>query len=305
MTSVAFLFAGQGAQYDGMLHQLPDHRMIRQTLEEASQLLGCDVLHLDTAATLEKARGAQLCLFVAGVAMARAVLAEGIQPQAVAGLSVGAFAAGVISGAVEFVDALHLVDLRAQRMQEVFSSDYGMGVLVGLDERAVQKLVAEIHTAQVPLYTANVNSPRQIAVAGHAQALESLFLKARQQGARRAEKMNVSTLSHCPLLLPVADELERAAASFTLHPVRIPYISNIGARHCRQPEAVLRDMVHNIAHGVRWGDTMTVLDELQCELFLAMPPGRTLCDLVTENLPAVRSLNMDSCPPGYPARLLR
>lgn len=110
--SVAFLFPGQGAQQVGMLHQLPDHRAVASTLKEASTVLGQDVALLDNEQALHSTVAVQLALVIAGVATARALIAEGARPAMVAGLSVGAFSAAVIAGSLDFPPALHLVRLR-------------------------------------------------------------------------------------------------------------------------------------------------------------------------------------------------
>src|ERR1700723_3690151 len=111
--SLALLFPGQGSQVPGMLHTLLDHPAIARTLDEVSETLGVDVRDLDSAAALQSTVSVQLGLLAAGVSTARALEEEGIQPEAVAGLSVGAFAAAVHSGVVGLADAVHLVWQRA------------------------------------------------------------------------------------------------------------------------------------------------------------------------------------------------
>src|ERR1700754_1039536 len=123
--TVAFLFPGQGAQTCGFLHALPDHPSIRETLSEAGQLLQRDVLLLDTEAELGTNSSLQLATFIAGVATTRALRAEGVTPDFVAGLSVGTFAAAVASGALRFAEALSLVSFRARLMAEAYPQGYG------------------------------------------------------------------------------------------------------------------------------------------------------------------------------------
>lgn len=118
--SIAFLYPGQGAQFAGMLHQLPNHAKVNETLLEASQVLGHDILTLDTETALSSTVPVQLGLFVSGVAVTRALQTEGIKPEVVAGLSVGAFAAAVAAGAVSFKDGLNLVKLRAELMEKAY-----------------------------------------------------------------------------------------------------------------------------------------------------------------------------------------
>jgi len=300
--NAAFLFPGQGAQQPGMLHALPNHPAARATLSETSDVLGFDVTGLDSESALQSTLAAQLSLLAAGVAVARALIEEGVRPSAVAGLSVGAFAAAAISGAVSYADCVRLVHRRAQLMESAFSLGYGMAAIVGLSERQVAEVVASVHSEAAPVFSANVNAPRQIVIAGADSAITQVLEQARQQGARKAERLAVATLSHCPLLQPVADALQQMAVGMHLAEPAIPYIGNLRARVLRRGEEVAQDMIGNIAHGVRWYDSMVVLTELRCDLFVAMPPGRILCDLASECFPGLRSLDMESYPLDYPRR---
>ncbi|MGA7502253.1 MAG: acyltransferase domain-containing protein, partial [Isosphaeraceae bacterium] len=106
---VAFLFPGQGAQVEGLLHQLPEHPEVTRTIEEASEALGLDIDALDSAEALRSTAVVQQALLIAGVATARALMAEHVQPAAVAGMSIGAFGAAVACGTLSFADALPLV----------------------------------------------------------------------------------------------------------------------------------------------------------------------------------------------------
>src|ERR1700761_3071743 len=132
--STAFLFPGQGAQVPGMLHTLPEHSAIERTLTEASDHLHRDVRELDSEQALQSSVPVQLALLTAGVAVARALAEEGVAPEAVAGLSVGAFAAAVHCGALGFPDALRLVEQRAEMMVTLYPTGYGLAAIVGLTE---------------------------------------------------------------------------------------------------------------------------------------------------------------------------
>src|ERR687898_2982721 len=173
--SVAYLFPGQGSQCPCMLHDLPDHPIARDMITHATEVLGRDVLDLDTREALGSTIAAQLALLIVGATTARILVEEGGEPDFVAGHSVGAFAAAVAAGALAYPDALCLVDLRARTMQEAYPHGYGMGVVVGLDERAVSRLAAESSTPKAPVHAANVNAPLQVSVAGADDALEQIL----------------------------------------------------------------------------------------------------------------------------------
>src|ERR1700757_1811909 len=149
---IALLFPGQGSQTPGMLHRLPDHPAVRQTLEEVSAELGYDILTLDTPEALRSTVPVQLALLTAGVAAARALEAEGIIPEALAGLSVGAFAAAVHAQVIPLANGVRLVKQRAELMEQHSPSGYGLTAIVGLKEDQVIALITETNNPDDPVY---------------------------------------------------------------------------------------------------------------------------------------------------------
>jgi malonate decarboxylase epsilon subunit len=289
---IAFLFPGQGSQTTGMLHALPDHPAVASTLDEISEILGGDVRLLDSAEALESTVSVQVALLTSGVAVARSLNAEGIKAEAVAGLSVGAFAAAVQCGVIGLRDAVHLVQQRARMMEELYPTGYGLAAIVGLTEKQVSQLVEAAYTEQDPVYVGNINSPRQVVIAGSNQGMAKVLEAARNNGARKAERLDVSVPSHCPLLEPVAAALRESLRRMHLQPPSLIYVGNVTARALRTADAIAEDLANNIAHGVRWNDTVRVLEELGCGLFLEMPPGHVLSELAKEIVPEVRTLAM-------------
>ena len=288
--SVAFLFPGQGSQCPGMLHNLPDHPAVRDTISQATEVLGRDVLDLDTPKVLDSTIATQLALLIAGATVARILIEEGGAPDFVAGHSVGAFAAAVAAGTLAYPDALRLVDLRARAMQEAYPHGSGMGVVVGLDERTVSRLADESGTRKAPVHTANVNAPLQISVAGTDDALERFLNLARENGAHRVRRLAVPTPSHTPLMAPAAAELERALADVPMDPPAVPYLSNVGGRALRDPEGIRDDLARSVERPVRWHDATTLLFELGVRLFVELPPGDVLTDLATVAFPEARAI---------------
>ena len=288
--STAFLFPGQGSQVPGMLHALPAHPAVTRTFEEAGDVLHRQVMELDSPEELRSTVSVQLALLIVGVAMARALSEEGVQAEAVAGLSVGAFAAAVHSGVLAFRDSLDLVRQRAEMMLTLYPTGYGLAAIVGLTESQVAPLVQEACTPQAPVYVGNINAPRQIVIAGSDLGLVKVLKAAKKLGARKAERLHVSVPSHCPLLEPVAAALRAVLGGMTLALPRLIYIGNVKARPLRAPADVAEDLASNIAHGVRWHDATSVLEELGCRVFLEMPPGQVLSDLAREALPEVKTV---------------
>jgi len=288
--SVAFLFPGQGSQVPGMLHTLPDHPAIGRTLDEVSEGLGENVLELDSTEALRSTVSVQLALLASGVGVARALIAEGVEPEAVAGMSVGAFAAAVAAGALDLDDGVRLVKQRAEGMVKLYPKGYGLAAIVGLTEKQVSTLVEAAYTEQNPVYVGNINAPRQIVIAGSDEGMDKVLEAARKSGARKAVRLNVSEPSHCPLLEPVADALRESLQAIHLQQPKMVYLGNVTGRALRNAEAISEDLTNNIAHGVRWYDATTVLEELGCRLFLEMPPGHVLSELGREAFPDVRTL---------------
>ena len=288
--SVAFLFPGQGSQCPGMLHDLPDHPAVRDMISQATEVLGRDVLELDTPEVLDSTIATQLALLIAGATVARILGEECGGADFVAGHSVGAFAASVAAGTLAYPDALRLVDLRARAMQEAYPQGYGMGVVVGLDERTVSRLADESGTRKAPVHAANVNAPLQVSVAGTDYALERFLNLARENGARRAARLSVPVPSHTPLMASAAAELESALADVPMNPPAVPYLSNVGGRALRDPEQIRDDLAQSVEWPVRWHDATTLLFELGVRLFVELPPGRVLTDLATVAFPEARTI---------------
>jgi malonate decarboxylase epsilon subunit len=288
--SFAILFPGQGSQTPGFLHQLPDHPAVRQTVEEVSTALGYDVLTLDTPEALRSTVPVQLALLTAGVATARALEAQGIIPEAVAGLSVGAFAAAVHADVITLAEGVRLVKQRAELMEQHSPAGYGLTAIVGLKEDQVIALITEANNPDDPVYVGNVNSADQIVISGSLNGMQKVSTAAVQAGARKVERLDVAVLSHSPLLQPVADTLAQTLRTFPLHPPRMVYVGNVKARALRNPEDIAWDLASNIAHGVRWYETNIVLQELGCRLFIETPPGRVLTNLAKQSVPDAKSI---------------
>lgn len=287
---IAFLFPGQGSQTLGMLHQLPKHEAVLHTLEEISDILKMNALHLDSAESLESSICVQLALLASAVAMARAIEQEGIIAEAVAGHSVGAFGAAVHCGVISLADSVVLVRQRAELMVKLYPKGYGLAAIIGLTEKQVIALIFETQTEADPIFLACVNAPRQIVISGSKPGIERLLAAARRQGATRAKCLPVSVPSHCPLLEPVAEALKHSIDNIPVQRPRMVYLSNVRARALRTSTLIAEDLANNISHCVRWHDATTVLEELGCRIFMEMPPGSVLSDLAKDAMPELTTI---------------
>lgn len=277
--SVLFTFPGQGSQVPGMLHALPEHAEVAATLGEAELALGRDPLELDGAAALQSTVAVQLCLLIAGVAMARVLIAHAARPTMVAGMSLGAYPAAVIADVLDFRDAVRLVAQRGTLMENAFPSGYGMRVIIGLERHRVEALVAGVHSDSSPVYVANYNGESQIVIAGEHAAMRAVGDSALAEGATRCELLAVSVPSHCALLAPAAVEMRSALAGVALRPPRTTYISSSAARVLRDPARLGEDLAENIARQVNWHDTARLARERGARLALEMPSGGVLTNL--------------------------
>lgn len=273
--SVLLAFPGQGAQRPGMLHELPDAPSVRACLDIASEVLGESVLDLDSRAALASTRAVQLCLLVAGVA------AAGLLPPAqfVAGLSIGAYPAAVVAGALAFPDAVRLVALRGELMQQAFPEGFGMTAILGLDLGQLQPLIDSVHGRDTPVYLANINAERQLVIAGSDAAMQAVADLARQQGAGLARRLAVSVPSHCALLQPAGAQLAAAFAQVQLQRPRLRYLSASSARPIVQTEALRDDLAWNLCRVVDWRGVIQHAYERGVRLHLELPPGTVLSGL--------------------------
>ena len=277
--SSLLVFPGQGAQQPGMLQRLPPSPEIRACLDEASEVLGEDVLTLDSPQALASTRAVQLCLLIAGVACARTLLQAPVKADYVAGLSIGAYPAAVVAGALGFADALRLVSLRGQLMQQAYPQGYGMTALIGLDLALVEGLLAQVHSPQTPVYLANINADSQVVIAGSDAAMHAVAELARGCGVGVAKRLAVSVPSHCPLLEQPAQILAAAFAEVPLQVPTLGYLSGSRARPLRTVEQVRDDLAFNMCRVVDWRGTVQSAYERGVRLQIELPPGAVLTGL--------------------------
>jgi len=294
---LALIFPGQGAQSDGFLHRLPSHPAVRATFDEASSVLGADVLTLDTPDALRSTVAVQCGLTVAGVANARALADEGLTPDLSAGLSVGAYPAAVSCGALPFPDALKMVRRRAELMEAAYPSGYGLAAVSGLTEHELAALAARhIDEGEPPVYIGNVNAPRQIVMAGANTTLDSFIHRALHAGARKATRLAVSVPSHCELLAQASDELSAYARTIPFHAPQSVYIGNRGGRPLYTADAIRDDLATNMRYTVRWFDALTVMQEMGARVTIEAPPGQVLTDITREHYPEMAALAASTLP---------
>ncbi len=302
--TVLFTFPGQGSQRAEMLRSLPDTPIVRETLDEASAVLGHSVVELDTESALSSTVAVQLCLLIAGVAGARLIESIGGAPDMVAGLSIGAYPAAVTAGILKFDDAVRLVRRRGALMEHAFPSGYGMMAISGLNQRAVERVVARVHSETTPVYLANLNAETQMVIAGSDAALAQAGAIALESGARAADRIRVPVPSHCALLAPAAAELAHEFDAVELRRPRLTYLSSSMARSMIDPPKIGADLAANMAQQVRWRETMRLAWERGARLAIEMPTGNVLTRLAGESFTEGIAISFSETRPDSIATLI-
>lgn len=269
---ILFTFPGQGTQRAGMLQDLPGTE-----LAVAREVLGAEADLLDSADALQHTRAVQLSLLIAGVAWARELERRGVAPDIVSGLSIGAYPAAVIAGALEFTDALRLVALRGDVMEQAYPHGYGLTAIMGLTLGEVEHLTAGTGT-----YIANLNAETQIVIAGSDEGMAQVAKRALEKGANKAHRLAVSVPSHCQLLAEPAQKLVLAFSEVTLSRPRCAYLSGSTGRVLWQPEKIADDLAMNMARTVRWQEAVISANEREARLAIEMPPGGVLTCLTRQ-----------------------
>lgn len=269
---ILFTFPGQGTQHAGMLQNLPGTE-----LAQARDVLGAEIDSLDSPTSLRHTRAVQLSLLIAGVAWARELERRGVSPDIVSGLSIGAYPAAVVAGALDFADALRLVALRGDLMEQAWPHGYGLTAIIGLTLAQVESLVEGSGT-----YIANLNAETQIVIAGADEAMADVAKRALEKGANKAHRLAVSVPSHCELLAEPAQKLAAAFAQVTLSRPRYAYLSGSTGRVLWQPEKIADDLAMNMARTVRWQEAVISANEREARLAIEMPPGGVLTCLTRQ-----------------------
>lgn len=267
-------------------------------MAEAREVLGAEADTLDSPQALKHTRAVQLSLLIAGVAWAREMQRRGIEPDLVSGLSIGAYPAAVVAGALAFKDALSLVALRGDLMEQAYPHGYGLTAIMGLTLTQVEALVAGSGT-----YIANLNAETQIVIAGRDEDMAQVAQQAQALGATKAQRLAVSVPSHCALLNAPAQKLAQAFSGVTLSRPRSAYLSGSNARVLWQPERIADDLAMNMARTVRWQEAMVAANEREARLAIEMPPGGILTCLTRQAGWEGESISLERSGPEVVAHL--
>ncbi|MDY0886375.1 ACP S-malonyltransferase [Kosakonia sp. CFBP8986] len=284
MTQFAFVFPGQGSQTVGMLADMAaTWPVIEETFQEASAVLGYDLWALvqqGPAEELNKTWQTQPALLTASVALWRVWQQQGGKtPALMAGHSLGEYSALVCAGVIAFADAVRLVELRGKFMQDAVPAGTGaMSAIIGLDDAAIAQACEAAAEGQV-VSPVNYNSPGQVVIAGHKEAVERAGAACKAAGAKRALPLPVSVPSHCALMKPAAEKLAAELSNITFNAPQIPVVNNVGVACETTPEAIRDALVRQLYSPVQWTKSVEFMASQGIEHLYEVGPGKVLTGL--------------------------
>lgn len=297
--SLAFVFPGQGSQSLGMLSELgAQQHVIIDTFAEASAALGYDLWALTQQGPeeqLNQTDKTQPAILAASVALWRLWQAEGgPRPAFVAGHSLGEYSALVAAGSLPFADAVKLVELRGQLMQQaVPAGQGGMAAILGLEDADVLAACAEAAQGEV-VSAVNFNAPGQVVIAGSAAAVERAIEACKAKGAKRAMALPVSVPSHCDLMRPAAERFAASVEAIAWQAPQIPLVQNVSAAVVAELDALKRDLLAQLYSPVRWVESMVALDDRGVTSLVECGPGKVLSGLNKRCVKGVSTYNLDT-----------
>jgi [acyl-carrier-protein] S-malonyltransferase len=284
---LAYIFPGQGSQYAGMGSELAEkYPASRQVFEEADDALGFSISQLcfsGTAEELQLTENTQPAILTTSIAVLRAVEAEGIRaPDYVAGHSLGEYSALVAAGALSLSDAVRTVRLRGRFMQEAVPVGTGaMAAVMGADLETVTEACNEAGQGEV-CSPANINSPNQIVIAGHAGAVDRAINLLKERWSKRAIKLNVSAPFHSALMMPAQVRLAAELEKLEFHDLRLPLVTNVDAAVIKSGEEARASLIRQVSSPVRWLESVQLLIKEGVQTFMEVGPGKVLCGLVRQ-----------------------
>jgi [acyl-carrier-protein] S-malonyltransferase len=297
MGKVAFVFPGQASQYPGMGQELADkYPSARAVFDEADKALGFPISKMcfeGSEEDLKQTANTQPAILTTSVAIYRVLAERGLTPDFVAVHSLGEYSALVAAGSLKFSDAVQIVRKRGQLMQDAVPAGQGaMAAIMGLSPAVVTDACKRAAESEI-CAPANLNSPEQTVISGHAAAVKRAVEIASQLGAKRAVMLAVSAPFHSALMMPAQEKLAADLKKITFANLRVPLVTNVDADTETLGDEARDALIRQVSMPVRWEESIRALIDEGVNTFVEVGPGRVLTGLLRQIERSVSTLNVE------------
>jgi [acyl-carrier-protein] S-malonyltransferase len=287
----AYIFPGQGSQFSGMGKDLYENSSLaKEYFEKANEILGfriTDTMFSGTDEELKQTKITQPAIFLHSVVLAK-TLGDSLQPEMVAGHSLGEFSALVVNKTLSFEDGLMLVYKRALAMQKACDINPStMAAILNLDDKIIEDICADITASGETVVAANYNCPGQLVISGTINGVNIACEKMKAAGAKRALVLPVGGAFHSPLMEPARVELEAAIKVTVFNRPLCPVYQNVTASAVYNPEEIQKNLIAQLTAPVKWTQTMKQMIADGATSFTEVGPGKVLQGLVKKVDPAM------------------
>lgn len=294
MSKLAFIYPGQGAQKAGMGADFYKNSEIARTIyDQAEKVLGLDLKNIcfEENDRINLTEYTQPAMVTTCLAMTRVLMAQGIQPDITAGLSLGEYAAVAVTGALSDLEAIRLVRKRGLLMQNAVPAGEGaMCAVLGMSAEAVLGVLEQVENVTI----ANYNCPGQIVITGKKEAVEQAAVLLKEAGARRTVMLKVSGPFHSPMMVPAGMALHDEIEKVTFGEMDIPYVANVSAEKIEDASLIGELFCKGVSSSVKWQQSAETMILDGVDTFVEIGPGKTLAGFMKKIDREVNIYNVSS-----------
>ena len=300
LSQTALVFPGQGSQSTGMLvDYFNDHKTFSDTFENAKEITGIDfksLIFLGNSEDLSKTEITQPLMLTANIALWNTLEIKSSSLGAMAGHSLGEFAALVAGDVLLFEDALRLVSIRAKLMQEaVPQNEGGIAAIIGLEESKIKIICEEVTDLEAELVNvANINSPVQIVISGTKKGVEIAINRCKEAGAKRSMLLAMSVPAHCSLMSEVASKFAKHLDLVNFNNPSLKIFQNYNASFSEDLEVVKQNLINQVDSPVRWVEIIKNINSLKVNKYIECGPGKVLSGLIKRIVNDVEIISLDN-----------